>query len=81
MTCRDFIEFLWRYLSGELPADQRAEFEQHLGICPDCVAYLHSYKQTVLMGREAFEDLDAQVPTDVPEELVWAILASRDREI
>ena len=80
MTCREVIDFLMEYLSGELGASERAEFEQHLADCPDCSAYLKSYEETIKLGKAVFADLDAPVPQDVPEELVQAILASRRRD-
>ena len=79
MTCREVIDFLMEYLSGELSASERAEFEQHLAECPDCSAYLKSYEETIKLGKAVFADPEAQVPQDVPEELVQAILASRGR--
>ena len=77
MTCREVIEFLMDYLSGELPSDQRAAFDEHLGECPECVAYLKSYQETVALGKEVFRHPDEEVPDDVPEDLVRAILAAR----
>ena len=77
MTCREFVDFLLEYLSGELSAPERAECERHLAECPDCTAYLHSYRETIKLGKAVFADPAAPVPQDVPEELVQAILASR----
>jgi anti-sigma factor RsiW len=77
MTCREFIEFLLEYLSGELPQNERAKFEEHLTLCPHCVVYLRSYEETVRLGKAVFTDPDEPVPAEVPEELVQAILASR----
>ena len=62
MTCREFIDFLMEYLSGELSARERAEFERHLADCPDCSAYLRSYEETIKLGKAAFADPDAPVP-------------------
>ena len=76
LTCREFVDFLLAYQSGELPADQRAAFDEHLGECPDCVAYLDSYRQTVRIEKIACGCGDP-VPADVPEELIRAILAAR----
>ena len=78
MICREFIEFLWRYYSGELSAAERAGFDEHLAECPDCVAYLQSYAQAVRLGQGAFADTDASVPAEVPEELAQAILRCRN---
>jgi anti-sigma factor RsiW len=65
------------YLSGELLPETAAQFERHLTVCPNCVAYLSNYRQTVSLGRQAFADDAAAVPDEVPADLVNAILASR----
>jgi anti-sigma factor RsiW len=77
VTCREFADFMADYLSGELRPETTAQFEHHLSICPNCVAYLSNYRDTVALGRQAFDDPDAAVPEAVPEGLVNAILRSR----
>jgi anti-sigma factor RsiW len=77
MTCREFIEFLIDYFEGNLSSHERQEFTTHLAECEDCTAYLISYEQTIRLGKAAFADPDAPLPSDVPDELVQAILASR----
>ena len=77
MTCREFAEFMADYLSGELVPETTAQFERHLTVCPNCVAYLSNYRDTVALGRQAFADDDADVRGRVPDGLVDAILASR----
>ena len=77
MTCKEFIEFVWRYLDEQLPAEQRATFDAHLAVCPGCVSYLANYAETVRLAGQAFGDPDAALPEDVPEELVAAILHAR----
>ena len=77
MTCREFADFMADYLSGDLSPETRAQFERHPNVCPNCVAYLSNYRDTVALGRQAFADDDAAVPGDVPDDLVQAILASR----
>ena len=79
MTCREFADFMADYLSGELSADVRASFDHHLSVCPNCRKYLTSYDETVMLGKSAFDDENASVAADVPEELVAAILAARRR--
>ena len=79
MTCREALEFLMDYVDEGLPAAQRESFEQHLNVCPPCVRYIASYRDTVALGRKAFEDLDAEVPDDFPEQLARAILDARSR--
>jgi anti-sigma factor RsiW len=78
MNCREFTEFLHEYLFGNLPAEERAEFERHLAECPWCVAYLDSYRTTMQLEQAAFATpKDAPPPPDVPEELIQAILRAR----
>jgi anti-sigma factor RsiW len=78
MNCREFTEFLHEYLFGNLPADERAEFEKHLAECPWCLAYLDSYQKTIALEQLAFAAAeDAPPPSDAPEELIQAILRAR----
>ena len=77
MTCLEFADFLADYFAGDLPAPGRALFERHLEVCVNCDRYLAQYRDTVTLGRRAFEHLDAAVPDDVPDDLVEAILAAR----
>jgi anti-sigma factor RsiW len=77
MTCREFVDFVMDYVSSDLSEAARAEFERHLKACSNCVRYLESYKVTVELGRTAFDCKDEDVPKDVPEELIQAILAAQ----
>ena len=77
MTCREFIDFLIDYFEGQLAAREREEFELHLAECPDCTEYLNSYEETIKLGKAIFADPNIPIPSNVPEELVQAILSSR----
>jgi anti-sigma factor RsiW len=79
MTCREFADFLIDYLSGDLPAPARHEFERHLSVCSNCGKYLAGYEETIRLGRRAFEDDGAELPAEVPDDLIKAILAARGR--
>lgn len=79
MTCREMIEFLMDYLDGQLPEDQAAVFEKHLEMCPPCKAYLETYRKSVDLTSVCFDD-DDQTPKDVPEALIRAILAAREKQ-
>lgn len=76
MTCREFIEFLLDYREERLAPEERARFDAHLGVCPDCRTYLETYGRTVDLAR--MSDHEA-VPVDAPEDLIEAILRSRPR--
>ncbi len=77
MTCREFIEFLAEYLGRELSAEQRAEFDSHLAVCPACVNYVASYQKAVRLGKTALLPTGETVPDDVPAPLIKAVLAAR----
>jgi len=77
VTCREFADFIMDYLAGELPADAREPFERHLSRCHNCHEYIAQYKSTIAAGRLAFQNPEDEVPEDVPEDLIKAVLAAR----
>jgi anti-sigma factor RsiW len=77
LTCRELTDFLADYVAGELGPNERALFEGHLAECPDCVAYLRSYAETMRLAKDAYDD--DRIPAAVPAELVRAILEARKR--
>ena len=77
MTCRDLAEFMGMYLAGELPADVLGAFEHHIALCPNCERYLAQYRDSIALGRVAFGEAEAVMPSDVPADLVAAILTAR----
>ena len=79
MTCWELVEFLLDYLDGLLSEPERRSFEEHLGECPDCVAYLGTYREAIRLGREAYTTGDDLPLPDAPEDLVRAVLAARRR--
>ena len=77
VKCRELAEFMADYLSGELEQETAVQFDRHLSRCGNCTAYLSNYRDAIRLGRQAFEDSEAELPGDVPEDLIKAILASR----
>jgi predicted anti-sigma-YlaC factor YlaD len=75
MTCREFAEFLDAFLAGTLSGEEGASFRRHLAVCTDCQSYLDTYRRTVDLCESMRRD--AELPRDVPEDLVKAILQSR----
>lgn len=73
ITCREMLTFLAEYLSGALPPEWRAAFDDHLSRCPECVAYVNNYQALVGLARRAAEPL----PDEVPADLVRALVAAR----
>jgi anti-sigma factor RsiW len=73
-TCREVLEFLGDYDAGELDPTRTAAFERHLELCASCRNYLHSYRVTIELEKDAFADPELLEP---PEDLVTAILSIR----
>jgi anti-sigma factor RsiW len=80
ITCREFIEFIGQYFSNDLSTEERGKFEFHLTHCPPCVRYLYSYQATIKIGKLALAPTEQSVPAEVPEELIQAILSSREKQ-
>lgn len=79
MTCHELVEFLDRYVDGDLGSHEHTEFDRHLAACPPCVAYLDGYRAVRGLVRAAESPSAAPVPGAVPESLVAAVLAARRR--
>lgn len=73
MTCQEMIDFLLDYVEGQLPADQAQTIDRHLALCPECEAYLTSYKSTVKLSHLLCDDMN-EAAEPMPEELVTAIM-------
>src|SRR5438309_6925057 len=50
-TCDQVTALVLGYLTDNLSASVRREFEQHLTICPDCMNFLNTYKKTVAVTK------------------------------
>src|SRR5262249_15916838 len=79
VTCRELVEFLDDYLAGSLPSARVAEFNAHLAQCPSCVAYMKTYETSVALGRAPLAASADPIAEGVPEALVRAILAAREK--
>ena len=78
ITCREFEEFVARYLDDELTAREKSIFEWHLAICRECRDYLAAYRRSIELGRGVLGAADEAVPEDVPEDLIKAVLDARN---
>jgi anti-sigma factor RsiW len=76
LTCQEVLDYLTEYLEGNLPAGEHTRMDEHLAVCPECVAYLKNFRATIAATKCACEDDPAIA--QIPEELVQAILAARD---
>ena len=76
MTCRDATEFLMDYVARELAPDVCGEFELHLSRCANCRVFVVQYQETIQAGRRACAEEHADALTELPDELVAAIMAA-----
>ena len=65
-SCKQEVDLIGRYLSSDLRGRELAAFENHLAICPDCVAFLKTYKATIDLTRKF---LAHQMQTNATAEL------------
>ena len=80
MNCREFVDFLMAYLDGTLEQPEREIFQSHMVDCPGCETYLDTYRETIRLGKVCFCGDSDDLPEQVPEGLVQAILAARGAE-
>ncbi len=71
ITCRDLAELLLDFVDGSLPPEHRERIEQHLQLCPPCVAYLQTYRATIQLTRK----LPCEPPPRECAERLRAVLA------
>jgi len=60
LTCPEVVERVTDYLEGALTPAMRRRFEAHLEGCPDCMAYVVGFTQTV----NALSELPPEDPSD-----------------
>jgi anti-sigma factor RsiW len=51
IICRDLVDLLYDFVSGELAPERREEVERHLRDCPPCLVYCETYRITIRVAR------------------------------
>ena len=76
--CERIEEFIVDFFDNKLSDQLQSEFLAHIDVCPKCKVYLDNYKKTIDVARASHQVPNALgQSTEMPEELVQAILASR----
>ncbi len=75
-TCQDAINLLLDYLDGEMPGEVAAELREHLSGCEPCEEFLHSYRATPGLCRQAMR---AKMPQEVAQRLTEFLRARLPR--
>ena len=74
VRCVEMVEIITEWMENALDDDARAAVEEHLAICPDCIAYLDQLRTATALSAH----LDPEPPPpDVRARLVAAFQASR----
>ena len=61
-TCKQMTDLIFKYVNDNLGAALQKDFQRHLAICPDCVAFLNTYRKTIAVtGSVRAEDIPAKV--------------------
>lgn len=69
MTCEELSEIVTDYLEGAMPAAERAAFDRHVAVCPECRRYLEQMRQVVTtLGKLPAEPIPANVEARLLEQ-------------
>jgi anti-sigma factor RsiW len=61
LSCQELVELVTDYAEDALSVEDRARFEEHLGICEGCRTYVEQMQATVAaVGRLRPEDLSPE---------------------
>lgn len=74
ITCKEMVELMSDYLEDALSAEDRARFEEHLGICEGCTNYLVQIKETIRLTGMLTEE---QIPPEQKAKLLDAFRSWR----
>ncbi|MBT5495574.1 MAG: hypothetical protein HOK54_07525 [Alphaproteobacteria bacterium] len=77
INCVEFEDFILAYLEDDLTRRQRSIFEMHMTLCAECREYLQQYQASLALAKSAEA---TTVPTEVPEDLIRAVLAAREAD-
>jgi hypothetical protein len=65
-TCKQIATLVFDYLNDTLESCVKRAFMEHLAICPDCVAFLNTYRKTVELTRLVrAEDLPPKIRDNI----------------
>ncbi len=68
-TCRDTNKLLLDYVEGTLQPEKRRKLDAHLADCPECQAFLATYRDTIRLTRGALPP-ENEMPPELRTRLV-----------
>lgn len=69
LNCRKATSMIMDYITEELEPLVASEFEKHLSICPDCVAFLNTYKKTIHLVNSFYNKRPQKIKKGVTKSL------------
>src|ERR1700756_3199822 len=68
INCERVTSLIIDYLNEELDRETTLAFEEHLSVCPDCIAFLNTYKKTIQATESlSYEDIPSEIEKRVRE--------------
>jgi predicted anti-sigma-YlaC factor YlaD len=77
ITCKKATSLISAYVQANLSSQMSLLFEEHLRVCPDCVAFLNTYKKTLELAKSF---LAADAPAESLARIRNRIIEGRDRQ-
>jgi anti-sigma factor RsiW len=74
-TCRDTAKLLLDYVEGTLEPGKRRKLDAHLADCPECQAFLATYRETIRLTRGALPP-ESEMPPELRDRLVQFLKAN-----
>jgi anti-sigma factor RsiW len=66
LSCQELVELVTDYLESALLPEDTDRFEEHLGRCSGCAAYLEQIRQTIaLTGRLTLDSLSPEAEREL----------------
>lgn len=69
LDCKKATSLIQDYITSEVEPDTAKEFEKHLSTCPDCVAFLNTYKKTTDLVNSIFNQQSQQLKKGIKKTL------------
>ena len=76
LTCEQLYQRASAFHDGELGPEERAQYQQHMELCPACETFYRSLEVTIRRAREA---LTVDPPPGLAEDMVAAVRARLGR--
>ncbi|MGQ0794533.1 MAG: anti-sigma factor family protein [Deltaproteobacteria bacterium] len=77
ITCTKATSLIANFLTGELDSDTSRAFREYLDICPDCVAFLNTYKKTIEAVQSFYSKLSARTMDKTTHESIKERIKSK----